>query len=438
MNKKGFLAHVAGYWGWNRENASSDGGSAGHPTDLQRLLLAAHESRAGIPINQETSMRISAVNAAVKIISETIASLPLKVFQRLPDGGKREAPEHHLFTLLHSAPNDWQTSFEYREQQQGGMLLRGDSYAFKNTVQGRVVELLPIHPDRIEDIIQDRSQKITYRIRVSRERSISSPDIGGGEVRDFGQERIHHIRGFSFNGLKGRSVIREARDSWGLASAQELFGSRLYKRGAQFSGVLSHPGIVGEEGRENMEKSWNETYGSANQNHGILILEEGVKYEKMSMTAEDAQFLEARRFQIAEIARMFRIPLHMLQELGRSTNSNIEQQAREFVMHTIRPWLVRWEQAMQRDLFMGDPEFFAEFNVEGLLRGDMASRFKSYQSALTSGWISRNEVRKRENMNPIEGADTLLEPENMRPIGEEPEEEEAPTPPAQPAEPVED
>lgn len=434
MQKKSLFQHVLGYWGWRREQAS---GSAGHPEDIRQLLLQAHESRAGIPINQESSMRIAAVNAAVKIISETLASLPLKVFRRLPDGGKAEAPEHHLWNVLHNAPNEWQTSFEYREQQQGGLLLRGDSFAFMNTVGGRVMELLPIHPDRVVDIKQARDHKITYLIRLNRERSISSPDVGGGQVREFGQERIHQIRGFGFNGLTGRSVIREARDSFGLASAQELFGSRLYKRGAQFSGTLTHPTTAGKEARENMEKSWNETYGGSGNSQGILILEEGVKYEKISMTAEDAQFLEARRFQIAEIARMFRIPLHMLQELGRSTNSNIEQQAREFVMHTIRPWLVRWEQAMQRDLFKGDREHFAEFNVEGLLRGDMASRFKAYQSALTSGWMSRNEIRKRENLNVIEGADKLLEPENMRPIGEQPEEEEEPTPAPQPAEPVE-
>lgn len=381
----------------------------GHPAQLEAMLRRGEMTDAGVPVNDESAMRVSAVNACVRIISETIASLPLKTYRRLPGGGKAEAPDHPVARLLRK-PNAWQTPMEFREMQMAALLLRGNAYALKNRLRGEIQELLPVHPDRVH-VEQTRTMALNYSVQLR-----------DNTPRDFRQQDVTHIRGLAFDGVTGRAPIADARQAIGLGSAQERFGSRLYGRGAHFSAVLRHPQILSPQARENMEKSWNETYGGSAG--GMLILEEGVEFDKLSMTAEDAQFLDARRFQISDIARFFRIQLHLLQELSRSTNNNIEEQAREFLTHTLRPWLVRIEQAYQRDLFDDSEEFFCEHNADAILRGDLRSRFAAYAVAIQNGWMNVDEVREKENQNPLpDGAgEVYLRPTNAVPAGQEPEE----------------
>jgi HK97 family phage portal protein len=344
---------------------------------------------AGVPVSAESAMRLTAVNACVRVLAETLASLPLKLYRERGDGGKEPDVQDPLYKLLYFRPNAYQTSFQWREEKMTHLAFRGHGYDYISRVRGRVDELLPIHPDRVRRELLT-SGEMLYHVSPD-----SNAIIARTSPQTFTAREIFHLQGFN-----GRSVISDAREAIGMTAAQEIYGAKLYANGAHFSGVATHPAKLSDTARDNMRKSWHETYGGATKAHGLLILEEGVKYEKISMSAVDAQFLEARRFQVAEIARMFRVPLHMLAELDRSTNNNIEQQAREFVTFTMLPWLVRWEQDIQAQLVADSGQQFAKFGVDALLRGDAAARATYYRYGRQDGWLNPNEVRAREDYNP--------------------------------------
>jgi len=354
-------------------------------------------------------MRASAVYACVKVLAETIASLPLIVYRRLPNGGKERALEHPQYRLLHDQPNGWQTSFEWREMTQGHVTLRGMAYSeIIPGPRGAVEELIPLHPDRVEPKRLENGSLIY----------IHRPE--NGKERRLTQEEVFVLRGLSSDGIKGLSPIEHARESIGLSLATEGYGARFFQNDARPGGVLESPNKLDESAYKNLKTSWAEAYSGVANSHKPAILEQGLTWKQMGMTSEDAQFLETRKFQLSEIARIFRVPPHMIGDLERSTNNNIEHQSIEFVVHTIRPWLVRWEQAITRDLLIGAGEYFAEFLVDGLLRGDFKTRSEGYASAVTTGWMTPNEVREKENLNPIEGGDELMKPLNMAPGGEPP------------------
>lgn len=351
-------------------------------------------------------MSVSAFFSAVRVITESIASLPLELYERLPEGGKRKDEGTKLYHLLHTQPNSWQTSFEFREMLTYHIIMRGNGYAYLSRGRdGRIYELIPMHPDNVT-VRQDDTYRLHYTFQSKR----GSVALEQGEVL--------HLRGLSLNGYTGVSLLTWAREVLGGALGQQEHGNRLWKNGANPGVVLRHPKTLSDIAYERLKTDWEDKYAGARNAAKTVILEEGMEIERLSMTSEDAQYIESRKFTRSEIAGITRVPPHMIGDLDRATFSNIEHQDLAFVKHTLRPWLVRWEQALSRDVIRA-PRRFAEFNVDGLARGDLKSRYESYAIGRNWGWLSVNDIRARENMNPIEDGDEYLRPLNMQPVGDE-------------------
>lgn len=355
----------------------------------------------GITVTPDTALRNTAVLAAVRVLSESVASLPLLTYERV-DRGKRRAPEHWLYTLLHDAPNPEMTAFEWRELGMVHLTLWGNFY---NEIEfnraGRPVALWPLRPDTMTIVREGTG--LVYRYAF------------GSQSYDLPAERVFHVRGMGGDGIRGYSLVSLAREAIALGLAAQEFGSRFFGNGAVPGIVLQHPGDLGDEAYKRLKNSWNERHQGLEGAQRVAILEEGMTVEKIGIPPEDAQFLATRQFQVSEVARMFRIPPHMLMDLERATFSNIEHQAIDFVVHTLRPWLVRWEQAIGRQLLTPAElkRYVVEFLVDGLLRGDTVSRFQAYSIGRQWGWLSANEIRAFENANPVEGGDEYLVPMNM-------------------------
>jgi len=365
------------------------------------------KATSGASVSEATALNSTAVYACVRILAETIASLPLPVYRRLQGGGKERAVDHYLYPLLHDQPNPEMTSFEFRETLMGHLALWGNAYAeIERDRAGRVRALWPLRPDRMKVSRDDQGLRYEY----------SLPD---GHVAVLRQPNVMHIRGLSSDGIVGYSPIRLAREAIGLALATEEFGARFFGSGSRPGGILQHPGRLSEEAAKRLRKTWEEMHSGLSQAHRIAILEEGMKWTQIGIPPEDAQFLATREFQTIEIARIFRVPPYLLQDFSRATFSNVEHTAISFVVHTIRPWLVRWEQAFKRDLFLPAERdtYFAEFLVDGLLRGDIESRYRAYSVARQWGWMSADDIRELENLNPLPNnqGKVYLVPLNMTP-----------------------
>lgn len=369
--------------------------------ELAQLYLRGQNTFAGMPVSADTAMRVSAVYAAVRVLAESVAQLPLITYRRLPRGKERET-SHPIYKLLHDRPNRWQTSFEFREMMTGHVVLRGNAYAQKARARGVVRELIPLNPDAVT-VTQNSDTTLAYEYA----------DGKGG--RTFQQKDILHIRGLSSNGCVGMSPIACHREAIGLAAAAEKLGAQLFGNGAKPNAAFKHPKALKDDAFERLKSQLNSAFNGDNA-MSTMILEDGMDWVKLGIDPKDAQFIETRKFQIEEIARIFRVPPHKIGDLSRSTNNNIEHQSLEFVTDTLMPWLVRWEQAIYRDLIeeTGNDDIFAEFLVDGLLRGDSKSRAEFYASGITNGWLNRNEVRAKENLNPADGLDEFLAPLNMR------------------------
>lgn len=377
--------------------------SAPSPTDDFWYHSVGTSTASGVRITPDTAMRSSAVFACVRVLAESVGSLPLHIYKRT-SAGKEIARDHPLYRTLHTAPNRWQTSIEWREMMEGHLALRGNAYARKVRT-GRSLSLIPLHPDVVT--VEVDGDRIRYRVK----------DTDGTESV-YTDEEIMHIRGLSSDGVMGLSPIELARESIGISLAAEEFGARVFQNDATPPGILTHPGAFKDnDSRANFGKSWAAAQSGRNRGK-TAVLENGITYKSVGMTNRDTQWLESRKFQINDIARIFRVPPHMIGDLERATFSNIEHQSLEFVMHTLRPWLVRWEQAITRDL-LGEGDYYAEFTVDGLLRGDQKSRYEAYASGISAGWLTRNEARALENRNPIDGLDEPLTPLNMAAADEE-------------------
>lgn len=366
-----------------------------------------NETASGANVTPDSALQVSAVYACVRVLAETLASVPLVVYKRLPNGGKDRDFAHYLYRILHDQPNEWQTSFEFREMMMGHLCLRGNAYAqiISGPKQG-VSALVPLHPDRVRPFIAP-NKKIAYEYQPL-----------DGQKQVFLREEIFHLRGLSQDGIIGLNPIQLQREAVGLAMVTEEHGARLFSNGTELGGVLKHPGKMGKDAFERLEKSWKQRYAGIKNTGSTAILEEGMTFEKMGMTSEDAQFLETRKYQVSEIARIFRVPPHMIGDLEKATFSNIEQQSLEFVQFTMMPWFTRWEQAIQRDLIVNKELNFTEFMVQGLLRGDLKSRYEAYATGRQWGWLSANDIRGMENLNPIEDGDVYLSPMNMTPANQ--------------------
>ena len=372
-------------------------------------------STAGKNVNERSAMQMTAVYACVRILSEAIAGLPLHLYHSKPDGGKEKAVGHPLYFLLHDEPNAEMTSFVFRETLMTHLLLWGNAYAqvIRNG-KGEVIALYPLMPNRMQ-VNRNEKGQLYYQYTTS---SDDAPTMEGSTVVLM-PEDVLHIPGLGFDGLVGYSPIAMAKNAIGLAIATEEYGAKFFANGAAPSGVLEHPGTIKDPQR--VRDAWMSQFGGSHNSGKVAVLEEGMKYTPISISPEQAQFLETRKFQINEIARIFRVPPHMVGDLEKSSFSNIEQQSLEFVKYTLDPWVIRWEQSLQRTLLSSEDkkEYFFKFNLEGLLRGDYASRMSGYATARQNGWMSANDIRELENLDHIPaelGGDLYLINGNMLPL----------------------
>lgn len=362
----------------------------------------------GKPVNETTAMQTTAVYSCVRILAETLASLPLHVYKYKDGGGKELVHDHPLYWLLHDEPNPEMTSFVFRETLMSHLLIWGNAYAqVIRDGAGRVLALYPLLPNKMQ-VERDARGELYY---------IYSKDTDENPmIKKYGEiilkkDEVLHIPGLGFDGLIGYSPIAMAKNAVGMTLACEEYGASFFANGANPGGVLEHPGVLKDPAK--VRESWNAVYRGANNAHKVAVLEEGMKYQQIGIPPEEAQFLETRKFQLNEIARLYRIPPHMIGDLDKSSFSNIEQQSLEFVKYTLQPWLVRWEQSLQSALLLPGEKgtYFIKLNVDGLLRGDYQSRMNGYATGRQNGWFSTNDIREMENLNPIpaeEGGDLYL------------------------------
>lgn len=380
-----------------------------------RYAFYMGNSSSGKVVTERSAMQMTAVYACVRILSEAIAGLPLHMYRYKEDGGKEKAIDHPLYQLLHDEPNPEMSSFVFRETLMTHLLLWGNAYAqIIRNGKGEIVALYPLMPNKMT-VSRDEDGQLYYTYQKSQD---ELPKDGGYTVTLHSSD-VLHIPGLGFDGLVGYSPIAMAKNAIGLAIATEEYGSKFFANGAAPSGVLEHPGTIKDPSR--VRESWQQTFGGSANSNKIAVLEEGMKYTPISISPEQAQFLETRKFQINEIARIFRVPPHMVGDPEKSSFSNIEQQSLEFVKYTLDPWVIRWEQSIQRTLLSADEKktYFVKFNVEGLLRGDYQSRMNGYATARQNGWMSANDIRELENLDriPVEdGGDLYLINGNMLPL----------------------
>lgn len=352
----------------------------------------------GKPVNERTAMQTTAVYACVRILAEAVASLPLHVYEYQDDGGKKLVHDHPLYYLLHDEPNPEMTSFVFRETLMSHLLIWGNAYAqIIRDGAGRVLGLYPLLPDKM-DVQRDDKGNIYYVYSRNSDENPMFKEYGNIKLK---AEDVLHIPGLGFDGMIGYSPIAMAKNAVGMTLACEEYGASFFANGANPGGVLEHPGVLKDPSK--VRESWNSVYRGVNNAHKIAVLEEGMKYQQIGIPPEEAQFLETRKFQINEIARLYRIPPHMVGDLDKSSFSNIEQQSLEFVKYTLDPWVIRWEQSLQRSLLLPGEKgkYFIKLNVDGLLRGDYQSRMNGYAVGRQNGWFSANDIREMENMNPI-------------------------------------
>ncbi|MFC5528480.1 phage portal protein [Cohnella yongneupensis] len=394
----------------------AEGGAGGGqwPNSRQWLndLFFGRPTYTGINLSEQKALTHSAVFACVHVLAQTIAMLPLNVYRTMPTGGKSRVGEHGLNRLLHSVPNPEMSSFVWRETMQGHLGLWGNCYAeIQRNGYGDIVALWPLRPDRTKPYRDPDTKELKYQTTL--------PD---GKTVQLPAHLVLHIPGFGFDGLVGYNPIDIAAQAIGLGLAAEEFGARFYGNGATLGGVLEHPGPepLGDEGRKNVRESFEEMHKGLSNAHRLMILEEGMTYKQVGIPPQTAQYLESRKFQVEDIARFYHMPLHLIGELSRSTNNNIETQSGEFVKYTMMPWIVRWEQSLNMRLLSEVEQIyrqmFTKFNLNGLLRGDSKSRSEFYHNARLDGWMNADMILELEDMNPIGGREGqgFWMPENYR------------------------
>jgi len=372
----------------------------------ERLInaLGGSVTEAGVPVDHKAALTLSAVWRAVNIISSTIAALPAKVYKHHSDGSRLQDDSHPVQNLLKN-PSVISSDFIWRETTQALLLLYGNSYNIINRDgNGVATSFTAIHPDDVTPFYNSKLNRVTYRV--------NSTNINADVLAD----NMLHIPGLGFDGLKGYSNISVMRESLSLGIAAQKFGARFFGNGANMDGVLETPGVLTDDVYKRIRESWDEKYRGLSKSHNTAILEGGMKYTRIGIPPEDAQFLQTRQFQISEIARWFGVQPHLLMDLDRATNNNIEHQSMEFVTYTLQPWLKRWESEMNRKLFRKDEGAYVEFNLNGLLRGDSKSRGEFYRSMFSIGAISPNQIRRLENQTPYDGGDQFFAQAGFMPI----------------------
>ena len=383
--------------------------SSGHNKILTTEDLAAYLSKgassgAGVNVTPDRAMRYAAVFACVRVLAESVGQLPLHLYQTKGERERVKATDHPLYLVLYSAPNAYQTAQEWREWIVACLALRGNAYCQIIRVRDQVVELLPIMPGVVTPKQDPRSRVVTYDIT----------ETGGGTVT-LPASDVLHLKLFSLDGLMGLSPIGYAREAIGLGIATEEHGAGLFSRGAAPGGVLQSDQVLTPEVAARLKATWAERHEGSGNSHRVAVLEQGLKWQAVGMSSEDAQFLETRKYQRSEVAGLFRVPPHLIGDLERATFTNIEQQGLDFITGGLMPYLTRIEQRVAFQLLSAKQraEYFAKFNVGGLVRGDMAARGAFYTNQVQNGAMSPNEIRELEDRNPREGGDVFLQPSNM-------------------------
>ena len=401
---------LKGIFKWGKARAEPTDSTAG---SAYRFFFGP--SSAGKTVTERSSMQTTAVYACVRVLSEAVASLPLHLYRYDDKGSKVKATDHPLYFLLHDEPNEEMTSYVFRETLMTHLLLWGNAYVqIIRNGRGEVIGLYPLMPNRMR-VDRDEKGKIYYEYQWTQS---DAPTMKESTVK-LSPREVMHIPGLGFDGLVGYSPIAMAKNAIGLSMACEEYGSKFFANGAAPGGVLEHPGVLKDP--EKVRDSWQAAFGGSANANKVAVLEEGMKYAPISINPSEAQFLETRKFQIDEIARIFRIPPHMIGDLEHATFSNIEEQSLEFVTYVLQPWLSRIESAISRSLLMPEEkkELFARFNVDGLLRGNYQSRMQGYATGIGNGFMCVNDVRRLENMDlvpPEEGGDLFLVNGSMVPL----------------------
>lgn len=372
--------------------------------------LGMGRSDAGVMVNEKQAMRITTCFACILVPSSDLSSLSLPIMQKMPDGSIREATEHRLYSLIHDAPNTNMTSVVFRGAQLASALGWGNSYTFiRRDKAQRAVALVPLPSERTSPVMvkaKDGSKRLMYGTTATDDGLVSYVDPSD----------VLHVPGLSFDGYVGMSPIQTCKNAFGIALASEKFGAQLFGNGAKASGVLSHPGQLNEEAQENLKKSIREIITGESALRP-LVLEEGMKWQQLTINPNDAQFLETRKFQREEIAALFRVPMHLLQSLERATNNNIEHQSLDYIRYCLKPWAVKIEQEINKKLLTGP--YFVEHDFNDFQRGDFASQTAGYTLLRNAGVYSANDILRALRQNPIpaeDGGDVRLAPLNMVPL----------------------
>jgi len=347
------------------------------------------ETSSGIHITETVALGIPAVYACIRVLTEAIASLPLITYERLENGDRERARGFSLFPLLHDVPNPLMTSFELRELLVGHLCLRGNAYCFIERNDGEVMALWPLHPDKVT--VELSGRELIYKHQ----------NDGTEKVYPMGD--ILHIRGLSSDGIIGYSPLTLLRDTFGYSKAVQEYSSSYFRNDASPGGILTTAATLSTQSQANLKKSWTEGHTGKGKHHRVAILDNDLKWQSIGVSPQDSQLIESQKFSVVEIARVFRVPLNLVMDYERSTYSNVTEQNRSFLTHTLQPWLTRIEQAMGKSLLTETEKekYFIEHLTQGFLRADTKTRFESYKVAIDAGFLTIDEVRQLENMNTI-------------------------------------
>lgn len=383
--------------------------SAGHALNdpyTAIILGGAAPTASGIAVSPETAMHCVPVYASVKVLAETVAQLPVKLFRRLSDDGRERATDHPVYALLTEAVNDWTPASEFLLTMTTDYALFGNAYAFVGRAAGKVMELIRLDP-RAVTVETDRvTMEPRYVITDS-----------AGVRRDYDRRDILHLRGIGTRPQQGDSPVMVGRESIALAMVLEQHGAGLFGRGARPAGILKYPKALTDEVLGRLRNTWDSGYAGGDKSGRTAILEHGVEFEALQLSSVDAQYLELRKFQLQEIARLWRIPLHLLNDLERTTHSNAEHMGQQFLTFCLLPILKLWTDALTITLLTREErrEFYFEFLVDDLARANLAARFEAYSKAINAGVLNPNEARAMENRPPYAGGETFMRPVNTAP-----------------------
>lgn len=388
-----------------KASGSLDGGTLiTSPEQLEQVMMGQSISGSGMSVTPETAMRVSTVFACVRIISSAVATLPISLKERVSERERKERSDHPISKVISKKPNQWQTPSQFRRMMETHLLLRGNAYALIVRSRGKVLGIIPLNPDRMKiEQLDDLTLSYIYTQK-------------NGSRSRFNQFEMMHLVGMTLDGVHGVSPIKYARETIGLSLSMEAHGSATFKNGAQPSGLITHPGKLGSDGVELIQNSVDNYRANSERAGAVMVLEEAMEFRPISMTAEDAQWIESRKFSRSDIAAFFGVPPHMIGDTEKSTSwgQGLENQTRGFVAFTLEEHLTMWEETISRDLLAEDNDkIYARFNRGALVQGDIKTRTESYTRWLQWGIASPNEIRAMEDMNPREDGDIFYPPPNM-------------------------